>query len=245
MNERLKAFLVVLATLGVIAVNWMASKGYINNVLTGDVSDKYPTFVTPAGYAFAIWGLIYLGLIVFSLYQALPQHLERFRSIRTAYVLSSVLNCAWIYLWHYEMIAASVFVIFAFLGTLAFICLKLRDADSTADILLAQTPFALYFGWLTVASILNTAVAFVYLGIEVSETTGTVIACALIVAATVLGAALRPVVSNSAYPLAIAWALTAIALQQNWRTAIIFFCAFGVIALLVSALSFVMKEKTR
>jgi hypothetical protein len=223
----------------------MAAKGLINNVLPGDISDKYPTFLTPAGYAFSIWGLIYLGLIVFSLYQALPRNAERFRSIRTIYVLSCVLNCVWIYLWHYEMILACTAVIFAFLGTLVYINLKLRDADSKTEILLAQTPFALYSGWVTVAAILNASIAFVYLGIQISETTATIIACVLIVAAVALGAIMRPIVSNSAYPLAVAWALTAIALKQNWQTAIIFFCAFGVVALLVSALSFVMKENPR
>ena len=245
MNERLKPLLVFIATFGVMAVNWMASKGYINHVLPGDISDKYPTFITPAGYAFAIWGLIYLGLIAFSVYQALPRNHERFRSIRTVYILSCVANCLWIYLWHYEIILGCVVVIFGMLAALVFICLKLRDADSNQEILLVQTPFALYFGWVTVAAILNTAVALVYLGIRFSETTATILACVLIAVAVALGATIRPIVSNSAYPLAVAWALTAIALQQSGKTAIVFFCAFGVIASLVSALSFVMKEKSR
>jgi translocator protein len=243
MNERLKPFLVIIATLGVIAVNWMASKGYINNVSTGYISDKYPTFITPSGYAFAIWGLIYLGLILFSIYQALSRNESRLRSIRTPYILSCVANCAWIYLWHYESILGSLAVIFVLLGTLVYINLRLRDADSTAEILLAQTPLALYFGWVTVAVILNFAIAFVYLGLTVSDQAATTIACILIAVAAALGAIIRPVVANSAYPLAIAWALTAIALKQSGKTAIVFFCAFGVIALLVSALSFVMKEK--
>src|SRR5688572_14070003 len=121
MNERLKPILVIIATLGVIAVNWMASKGYINNILTGDVSDKYPTFITPSGYAFAIWGLIYLGLILFSIYQALLGSRSRLESVRTPYILSCVANCAWIYLWHYESIIGSLAAILVLLGTLVYI----------------------------------------------------------------------------------------------------------------------------
>jgi benzodiazapine receptor len=245
MNERLKPFLVIVATVGMILVNWMAGKGYINGITTGEISDKYETFITPAGYAFAIWGLIYLGLIAFSIYQALPKNAARFRSVRSVYILSCVINCAWIYFWHYEMILICLAVIFALLGTLVFINLKLRNSETKAETMLIQTPFALYFGWVTVAAILNSAIALVYLGVNVTDATATIFACILIIAAVALGAIIRPVISNSAYPLAIAWALTAIAVKQSGKTAIIFFCAFGVIALLVSALSFVMKEKSR
>ena len=243
--ERLKPILVIIATVGTIFVNWMAGIGYINGTSTGAISDKYPTFVTPAGFAFAIWGLIYLGLIVFSIYQALPSKIERFRPIRTIYILSCALNCAWIYFWHYELILICLAVIFALLGALFFINLKLRNSDSKTETMLAQTPFALYFGWVTVAAILNFTIALVYLGANVSEQAATIFACILIAAAVALGAIIRPVISNSLYPLAIAWALTAIAVKQSGKTAIVFFCAFGVIASLVSALSFVMKEKSR
>lgn len=245
MNERLKQILVIIATFGTIFVNWMAGKGYINGVATGEISDKYPTFITPAGYAFAIWGLIYIGLIAFSIYQALPSKAARFRDIRTIYILSCVANCAWIYFWHYEMILICLAVIFVLLGALVFINLRLRNSDSKTETLLAQTPFALYFGWVTVAAILNFTIALVYLGVNAPDATATIFACVLIAAAAALGAIIRPVISNSAYPIAIAWALTAIALKQSGKTAIIFFCAFGVIGLLVSALSFVMKEKSR
>src|ERR1044072_740542 len=102
MNERLKQILVLVATAGMIFVNWMAGKGFINNVSTGEISDKFQTLTTPAGYAFAIWGLIYLGLTAFGIYQILPANAARFRPVRSIYILSCVLNCAWIYGWDYE-----------------------------------------------------------------------------------------------------------------------------------------------
>jgi translocator protein len=245
MNEKLKQLLVIVATVGMILVNWMAGIGYINGVKTGEISNKYPTFVTPAGYAFSIWGLIYLGLFAFSAYQALPAQTKRFGEIRSNYILSCVVNCAWIYFWHYEMILASLAVIFVLLGTLAFINLNLRRSDSTAETILARVPFALYFGWVTVATILNFTIALVNLGVSASETLTMISACALIATTVVLGTLVRPIIANSAYPLAIAWALTAIAVKQSSKTAIVVFCAFGVIALLLSALSFVLKDKIK
>lgn len=243
--ERIKQILVVIATAGVILTNWLAAKGFINETMPDIISNKYQTFITPAGYAFAIWSLIYLGLIAFSVYQLLPSKLESFRSIRSVYILSCAANCAWIYFWHHEMILVCLAVIFLLLGMLAFINLKLRKENSTTELWLARTPFALYFGWVTVATILNFAVALVYLDIQFSETAATILACILIVSAVTCGAMIRPIISNSAYPLAIAWALTAIAVKQSGKTAIVIFATFGVIGLLLSALSFVMNEKSR
>jgi hypothetical protein len=245
MNERLKSILVVIATAGVIILNWLASLGYINGIMPGTISDKYPTSITPAGYAFAIWGLIYLGLIAFSLYQTIPSKIDDFRQIRTVYILSCAANCAWIYSWHYEMILISLAVILVLLGTLVFINLNLRKNSSTAETLLARLPLAIYFGWVTVAAILNFTIALVYLGVKTSETVTTILACALITTAVALGALIRPIISNSAYPFAIAWGLTAIAVKQSGKTAIVIFCAFGVIALLLSALSFVLKDNSK
>ena len=244
MNERLKPILVIVATVGMISVNWMAAKGYINNVTPEIISDKYPTFITPSGFAFAIWSLIYLGLIAFSIYQALPKNDARFRPIRSIYILSCVANCAWIYFWHYEMIPVCLAVIFVLLGTLVFINLNLRNSDSAAENWLARVPFGLYFGWVTVATILNFTIALVYLNVKFSDSTAIIAASLLIVSATILGIIIRIKLSIYTYPLAIAWALTAIAVEQSGKTLIVFAAAFGVIASLVATLSFVMDMKS-
>ena len=242
-SDRLKQILVIMATFGTLAVNWLASTGRIGNILPKEISDKYFTSVTPSGYAFAIWGLIYFGLIAFSIYQALPSKAERFRNLRSLYILSCVANCAWIYVFHFEMIPLSLLVIFVLLLILAILNLIARNSESNAETLLVSTPFALYFGWVTAATIVNFSLMLVYLGVKTSETTTTVLACALIVIATVFAAIFRQILSNSAYPLAIAWALTAIGVQQSGKTAIVIFAAFGTIACLLSALSFVLKDK--
>ncbi len=235
--------MVIIATIGTLAVNWLASTGKIGNILPKEVSDKYYTSITPAGYAFSIWGLIYLGLIAFSIYQALPSKAERFRNLRSIYILSCVANCAWIYLFHFEMMTASLGVMFVLLLSLVFINLSARNSESTAETLLVSTPFALYFGWVTVATILNFTIALKKFGFEPSETTTTILACVLIVIAAVFAAVFRPILSNSAYPLAIAWALTAIGVEQSGKTAIVIFAAFGTIAALLAALSFFLKNK--
>lgn len=235
MTERLKQILVVAATMGVIFVNWQARSGNIGNTTTGEISDKYPTFITPSGYAFAIWSLIYFGLVLFSIYQFLPAQRSnsRLRKIRTMYILSCAANYAWLYAWHYEMILFSLFWMFVLLGSLAFINVNLQNTKSVAETVLARVPFNLYFGWVTAATIINFTVTLLFFGVRASDSVTTILACLLIVAAAVLGGIIRFKLNAAAYTLAILWALTAIAVKQSGKTAIVVVCAFAVIALLI------------
>jgi hypothetical protein len=235
-SDRLKQFLVIIVTAGVIAFNWLAASGYLGGIDTGAVSDKYPTRITPAGYAFAIWSLIYLGLIAFSIYQALPSNATRFRSVRTVYILNCAANCAWLYFWHQEMMLICTAIIFLMLGTLAFINVNLQRTDSLEEFWLAKFPFGLYFGWITVATILNASIALVSLAV--------ILSAVLILVATFLGMIIRFKLLNVFYPLAIAWALTAIAVKQSGQTLIVASAAVGVIVLLIAALSFLVNIKS-
>lgn len=241
MNDRLKPILVIAATVGVIIFNYLAATGYLGGIDPGAISDKYPTRITPASYAFAIWSLIYVGLIAFSVYQALPRNAERFRALRTVYILSCAANCAWLYFWHQEAILVSLLVILILLGALAVINVQLRKTESMSEYWLAKAPFGVYFGWVTAAAILNATIALVYLNVRVSDAATNILGAGLILIAAALGVLIRFKLTNYFYPLAIAWALTAIAVKQSGQTLIVASAAVGVIACLLAALSFVMK----
>lgn len=241
-SERLRQFLVIIATVGVIIFNYSAFIGYLGGVTPNFISDKYPTRITPSGFAFAIWSLIYLGLIAFSIYQALPSKIERFRSIRSVYILSCAANCAWLYCWHHEMITASVVVIFLLLGTLAFINANLQETESPAEFWLVKFPFGLYFGWVTAATILNATIALIYLKVQISDSLAVIFGAGLLLTAAALGVIIRFKLNNPFYPLAIAWALTAIAVKQSGQTLIVASAAVGVILLLITALSFLITN---
>jgi hypothetical protein len=241
MNDRLKPILVIAATIGVIVFNYLAATGILGGIDPGAISDKYPTRITPASYAFAIWSLIYSGLVAFSIYQALPKNLAQFRSIRTVYILSCAANCAWLYFWHAEAILISLLVIFVLLGSLAFINVRLRETEKHGEYWLAKAPFGIYFGWVTAATILNATIALVYLNVRVSDSATNLIGAGLLLIAAALGVIIRFRLTNYFYPLAIAWALTAIAVKQSGQTLIVAAAAVGVIACLLAAISFLMK----
>jgi hypothetical protein len=241
MNDRLKPIHVIAATIGVIVFNYLAATGILGGIDPGAISDKYPTRITPASYAFAIWSLIYSGLVAFSIYQALPKNLAQFRSIRTVYILSCAANCAWLYFWHAEAILISLLVIFVLLGSLAFINVRLRETEKHGEYWLAKAPFGIYFGWVTAATILNATIALVYLNVRVSDSATNLIGAGLLLIAAALGVIIRFRLTNYFYPLAIAWALTAIAVKQSGQTLIVAAAAVGVIACLLAAISFLMK----
>jgi len=236
--EKIKQYIVVFSTFIVIFVNYLSAIGYINEKTPANISDNYPSLLTPAGYAFAIWSLIYLGLAIFSVYQSLPSQTEntRFRRIRLLYIINCAANCAWIFLWHNEMIWAALAVIFILLGTLVLINSHLQNKQDAAETWLARIPFGLYFGWVTVATILNFTVALVSSGLKLPDSVTAALASLLVVAASILGIIIRLKLSTAAYALAVAWALTAIAVKHGGETILVTCAAFGVIALLVASI---------
>src|SRR5436190_21886863 len=93
-TDLLRSILVMLATLATVAFNVLAAARYINNVTPAEISARYPTHITAAGYAFSISSLIYLGRLAFSIYH-LGSKTDRLRATSTLYIASCVLNCAW------------------------------------------------------------------------------------------------------------------------------------------------------
>ncbi len=244
MNQRVLSILAAAATAAVIIVNIMATVGSLNGIETGAVSDKYPTLVTPAGYAFSIWSLIYLGLIVFTLLQLLPGNLERFARIRGLYILSCVLNIAWIYSWHYEMMGVCLALIVALAVTLLVIIARLKDMTGAGSLVWTRATFGLYAGWVTAASFVNFVIFLVAQGSVPAGANGgrTVwFSAVLLLAAAAAGVLVRVKLANYLYPLAIAWALTAIAVKQSGNTIIVIAAALGVVACLVATFSFVVN----
>lgn len=240
--DRIRSFLVLAATLGVIGFNALASMGYVNGVTPGEISDNYATSITPAGYAFSIWSLIYLGLLAFSIIQLLPRNLERYRPVRSAYILSCALNCAWIFFWHSDQIFIAFVIIVALLAAVYFIASRLRPLATTADIWLARAPFGIYLGWLSAATLVNFVILLKYLNVDLGSAE-IPLGAGLILVAAAFGVFVRIRIANFFAPLAVAWALTAIAVKQSGKTLIVTAAAAGVIACLIAALSFVVNLK--
>ena len=238
-NDRIRSILVILATFATIAFNGLAATGYVNGVTPAEISDRLPTVITPAGYAFSIWSLIYLGLTAFSIYQAFPGNRQRFSGVRTLYIASCVLNCAWIYFWHHGYVGVCTILIFALAGVLITFVAKFKDAANLTEAIFVKATLGIYAGWVTVASIVN---LFVFLRSIGSEAAGSVsLGVMAVILATATAIAVTWKLTNYLYPLAVAWALTAIAFSQSGRTALVIACAGGVIMCLLLSISFILS----
>lgn len=150
----------IAAFLLAIAVNVMANAIPLGGQNTGEISARYPSLFTPAGFTFGIWSLIYLGLLVFVIWQALPaqRNHPKLRATGTLFKLSCVANALWILVWHYHLLFASVAVMLALLFTLVAIYRRLAIVDADAGQIeraVLQWPFSLYTGWISVATIAN------------------------------------------------------------------------------------------
>ena len=239
----MRAALVIVATIAMIVFNASASAGLVNGVTPDVISGKYPTVLTPAGYAFSIWSLIYVGVIAFSVYQILPANLLRFRTIRSLYIFTCLLNCAWIYFWHRDQIGICLILIFALLTALLLLLILFNRSDFSGGSLFTTAPFGIYAGWVTSATLVNFVIFLKYLDIELSPFAWNTLGVMLIIFAAVMAMLVRWKLRNYFYPLAIAWAMTAIAIKQGSNTAIVIACAVGVVACLITTGSFVVNIK--
>lgn len=180
-----------LTFLGTLYVNYVYSSGSGSGQSVGEVSDQYSTMITPAGYAFSIWGLIYLLLLGF----VVNQWLEFFKGWKNEsltksgiwFTLTNVFNGLWIVVWTNEQIGLSVLVIFLLLICLIQLVLRLGleiwDASKRV-IFLIWWPICIYTGWIVLASVVNTAVLVQTLGFLdelFNETAWTIIVIAIAV----------------------------------------------------------------
>ena len=249
-NDKFRQFLVVFSVVTMIIMNYLSNIGAFGGKTNAQISDKYHTLITPAGYAFSIWGLIFLGLLAFAIYQTLPSQREniRFRAIGWLVVVNTLANAIWSPLFNNERIGVALLVILVMLGTAAMIeqrlLMRLRipivapDLDATlpeatasvAETWLARLPFSIYFGWLTVATILNVAVYLKATDFNLQSLSEATWAVAVLIVGMVVGAWIFNRYRSVSYILVFAWAYLAIVVEQAYggQTALVAGAGAGV-----------------
>jgi hypothetical protein len=232
MKDIVRQIAVLLSTIIVIVVNALANALPLNGQGTGEISDRFDVYFVPAGYVFSIWGLIYLGLIIYSIYQVLPSQREnpRLRRIGWLYVLSCAANIAWLFLWHYEVFVWTIVAMGTLLLSLIAIYLSLgigRAHGPATETWLVQIPFSIYLGWITVATIANVTSLLDYLnwsgwGIAPEWWAFIILATGMIIASLV-----SITRGDIAYVLVIVWAYLGIGIKHSGTPVVALPAAFA------------------
>lgn len=165
MNTKLLKISTLFAYVFMVGINYLAVLLPLGGRSTGQISDNYLNLFAPAGYAFSIWGIIYILLGIYVIYQLKRDEDELVAKINRIFIINALLNASWIFAWHYDLIWLSVIIMAGLLITLIRIADIFRNLVITPkETRFVRLPFSVYFGWITVATIANITVFLVYLG---------------------------------------------------------------------------------
>jgi hypothetical protein len=162
-NQTLTKFFVLFTFVVMVGSNALANILPINGITTGAISDSYPNLFAPAGYTFAIWGVIYLAL-AFAVVRLLFQKDSHFEFISRWFIISNLANTAWIFGWHYRLIPLTALLIIVVLYSVLRIVFKLDPAQNRQFGISQRLPYEIYGGWLLVATVANITTLLVDIG---------------------------------------------------------------------------------
>jgi hypothetical protein len=216
----------IVAFVFLVLINSLAgSTKILGGKNTAEISDAYPTLVTPAGFTFSIWGVIYTLLGVFIVYQALPNNKgQKYREkIGWLFVYNILINIAWLFLRQYEYLSFSVVLMFLLLINLIVINLNLDIGNSKISLsekIAVQAPFSVYLGWISIATIANMSVFLTSIGWDGFRINQEIWAILIILVAliiTILNIVTR---KDLAFGLVVIWALVGIGVNQTMNISI-------------------------
>ena len=210
-------WIVLLAALAMPVVSWFSQSGAFGPT-NGAISDRYPTLLVAAGYAFAIWGVIFLWDVIFGLWQ-LRRRRPDLPGVRGWAAAGFALTAAWMPVFSNQWFLPALAIIWAALVCLLMAAVRAAPTDATAgQRAWAAYPLALHAGWLTMAAFLNTAQVIVaYQWLPTGDMFGWSVV--LLALATLLAWAMNQRLrGHFAYPAAVVWALVGVYVKQSgWR----------------------------
>ena len=210
--------LVLLAAIAMPIVAWLSNSGTFG-ADNGAVSDRYPTLLVAAGYAFSIWGLIFLLDLAYAAWQATGsrRHDPTLGRVAPWAAAGFALTTIWMPLFSLSQFWLCLMVIFAALACLVRCAWLLSNDPSpaTGQRVWAWLPLSLHAGWLSLAAFLNLAqvvVAYQLLSATHQLPWSLVLFGLATLTLLLINLRLR---GNLAYVAAALWALVAVYVKQS------------------------------
>jgi hypothetical protein len=203
-----------------LVVNILASALPLNGQNTGEISDRFQVYFVPAGYVFAIWGIIYLGWIAFTIFQFQPAQKEspRLRRLGYLFAIGNIANAAWLFCWHYNLFGLSVLVMLVLLGLLLAGYLRLhvnQTPVSPLEYWSVDVLFSVYLGWITVATVANITDWLYFIGWDGFGIPAQTWAVIMLAVASLLGLGMATTRRDVGYLAVLVWAFAGIAVKQT------------------------------
>ena len=215
------------AIIGAFVVNVLSNIFPLKVMSIGEISNTLfaNVLIIPANYAFAIWGLIYLGLFALGIYQFLPnqRHDVDLRKIGYLLVIASVAQSIWVYLFLSRLFALSVISMLLILIPLIAAYLRLEIGNkrvSQTKKWCVHFPISIYLGWISVATIVNVASALDFQGWNGWGISDQLWTAMMLLVAFTIAAVIVIQRRDFAYTGVTVWALVAIALKQ-WNNSLL------------------------
>lgn len=221
--------------------NYLSNTGIFNGNTMGSVSARYHNLFTPAGYAFSIWGLIYLGLFGFMIYQARSIFKDEkddnfVLQIGWWFIISCAANSLWVLAWLYDYTGTSVILMLIILFSLIKIIINTRmelDEVPITKLAFLWWPFSIYSGWISVALIANISAWLTKIGWNNFGLPDVAWAIIMIVIAGVINLFMTWTRNMREYALVGVWALAAIAVANRETENAVSTAALSVAAILL------------
>jgi benzodiazapine receptor len=220
-SDRLRSVAVVVTAVAQAAVGLGAQFLADPASTTGVISDENRSPVTPAGYAFTVWGLIYLASLALALYQARPDQRGREVHRRTGWWLVGgfAASTGWVPIFSTRTIWLSQLVILALVGCLAVAACRftrLGPAPTRTERLALRLPVTLYLGWSLLATVAGFGATFRSLGMPERATWVTAVSLLLVLAATVASVVVvGRLVAVAGFAFTTCWALVAVVVASS------------------------------
>lgn len=157
----------IVGVVGTLLINTLSQTIPFNGQTSAEIANRFTNnYFLPANYVFSIWSIIYIGLIAFAIFQALPRQKEnpRLRAVGYWFFVSCLANCVWLFLFHYEQFWLSTIAMLVLLTSLIIIYRRLREGNpqiGAGERWAVRATFSVYLGWITVATVANFSYAII------------------------------------------------------------------------------------
>lgn len=227
------AIATLIAIIATLLVNTLSNFFPLGGQNVGEIANTLLSgvLITPANYAFIIWGLIYVGLIAYGIYQLQPSQQQNPSYWRTnkLLIVACVAQIIWISCFTLKLFSLSIVPMLAILLSLLSIYRNLgigQNRSPWQQRWLVQIPFSVYTAWISVATIVNVASALYVAGWSGWGLSDAIWTAIMLVVGALVAGSIALMLKDVPFVLVFAWAYGAIALRHTdtptiWITAVL------------------------